>query len=472
MNIYSNGFLKISFAALAGIMALSAPKAVSGSIAASVDRYYDDLGVYDLKLTSKLGFTDEDIEILSGSDRIERVDTEFVLHPEEEAKEADGEPAIDYVGTYNTLYVWVAGAGERISVTDEYRSLINSAREYIELYVEPKRLEKRRADIKAEREARIEELNRRIEDEVVSLREEAEADQTDFDEDYERAKAGFKEEQESINKAKKAIQESERNAQSLVEGEKDELRKVLDEVYSKSVVTAADLKRAQGISSLVSGSESSYHEKFTDQWAELSELEIKLHDQETALDEEKEKHDKENAARLKQAEDLEKELNEEILALQKEGEVDTGRWSMEDRSRLDGYSQCVSIMDITDRILTPTGILIYVLSLIAETAAVFGMIRRNKYNIEEGLRQGLDETRTKAHFVKVSTAASALGSLIGMAIGLIVIPVAASYAYADQFVIEGIVLDPKPLWGAVGAAVMVLTALVSSNVSYNRQITK
>ena len=59
-----------------------------------------------------------------------------------------------------------------------------------------------------------------------------------------------------------------------------------------------------------------------------------------------------------------------------------------------------------------------------------------------------------------------------MAIGLIVIPVAASYAYADQFVIEGIVLDPKPLWGAVGAAVMILTALVSSNVSYNKQITK
>ncbi len=307
---------------------------------------------------------------------------------------------------------------------------------------------------------------------MVSLREEAEADRKDFDEDYERAKASFDEEQKSINKAKKAIQESERHAQSLVEGEKDELRQVLDEVYSKSVVTAADLKRAQGISSLVSGTESSYHEKFTDQWAELSEFEIKLHDQVTALDEEKEKHEKENAARLKQADDREKELNEEILALEKEGEVDTGRWSMEDRSRLDGYSQCVSIMDITDRILTPTGILIYVLSLIAETAAVFGMIRRNKYDIEEGLRQGLDEARTKAHFAKVSTAASALGSLIGMAIGLIVIPVAASYAYADQFVIEGIVLDPKPLWGAVGAAVMVLTALVSSNVSYNKQITK
>ncbi len=456
-------FLALSFIALLGITALVGPEAVSGAMAASVDRYYDEKKVYDLKLTSGMGFTESDLEALSEAEVVQKADSKFDIY---QGIVSENE-AINTGGPYNTVYVWVKGAKEEISSTDEYRQIVNHAREYIELHIEPERVENRVQDIKYEISMETDKLSDQL-DGVETEREKLDLDMESFDESYEKAMADFDEEQEVINEAKDVIENSQKNAQDKIESGKQDLTRILNEVYSKANVTSSDLNKAQGASAYVKGTESSYHQQFTSQWAELSKIETDLHEQQVALQEEKGSKEQEYAEKIEELEAEKKVISEKIAELKNETAFGEERWVIEDRGNIEGYAQSMDIRRRIDKEVVPAGDLIFSLALIFEVVVVFNIIRKNKKNIKIWGSKGLSDRIIMGIFIRKSVVAVVIGGLTGMMIALFVVPSVAAYAYAERFGFDRIGLGIDPFTGLIGLGIIIATTVLTVIISYKK----
>ncbi len=456
-------FLALSFIALIGITVLAGPEAVSGAMAASVDRYYDEKEVYDLKLTSGMGFTESDLEALQEAEVVEKADSKFDIY---QGIVSENE-VINTGGPYNTVYVWVKGAKEEISSTDEYRQIVNHAREYIELHIEPVRVENRVQDIMYEVSRENDKLSDQLEG-VETEREKLDQDMESFDESYEKAMADFDEEQEAINEAKDVIENSQKNAQDKIESGKQDLTRILNEVYSKANVTSSDLNKAQGASAYIKGTESSYHQQFTSQWAELSKIETDLHEQQVALQEEKGSREQEYAEKVEELEAEKKEISANIAELENETHIEGERWGIEDRGNIEGYAQSMDIRRRIDKEAVPVGELFFTFALISEVVVVFNIIRKNNMNIKMWGSKGLSDRIVRGIFIRKSVVAVVIGGLTGMMIALFVVPSVVAYAYAERFGFDRIGLGIHPHVALAGLGLMTVTAVLTVIISYKK----
>ena len=278
---HRGSFMVLALIALIGTSALVSPSAISKTIEKCADAKFDEENTYDLKLSYSLGFTDTDIDALQYAECVESVS------PDPESTSAVSQNSvIDTPNIYPALFIHVKGAREAVSMSDRYRRLINDAREYIEINIEPSLSAAREQSISLDLRKEINKLETEI-DESEKKAADLDEELIELESDYEKAVADFDSEQEAIDEAKDLIQAREKNAQTTIENGKKDLTGVLNEVYSKSAVTAADIKRAQGLSNYVSGSEKSMHSSFTSQWAELSGIETQLHEDQIRLTEQK-----------------------------------------------------------------------------------------------------------------------------------------------------------------------------------------
>ncbi len=455
----SGSFMALALIALIGTFTFVTPSAISKTIEKCTDNKFDADDTYDLKLSYDLGFTDSDINALQYAECVEAVNP-----ASDNVTSVSEGSAINAVSVYPDLFIHVTGARKEIAMSDSYRRLVNNAREYIEINIEPSLSVAREQAITSEIKKEINELS----DSVAEADEKAQAldeELAELDEEYESSLKDFESEQESINEAKAAIQANEKSAQASIESGKKNLTSVLNEVYSKSVVTASDIKRAQGLSNYVSGSEQSSHNKFTSQWAELSNIETQLHEDQVALTEQKEQREKEIAEEKATLSQDKIEAATKIDTLNEQLDANGGRWIIEDRSSIPAYeSLSNSDHDMKEK-YSPVGAFIFLLSLITSVIVVITIITRNRSRIISWQRRGLEDRIIVALFVRRTVLAACIGSTLGAIIGCIASPMAYMYSYADimgvPFSSPGIEWS-RPLIGILAfAAACGLTALIT-----------
>ena len=421
----SGSFMALALIALIGVFTFVTPAAISKTIEKCTDNKFDADDTYDLKLSYALGFTDSDINALQYAECVESVSPD-----PDNVTSVSADSAINAVNVYPDLFVHVTGAKKEVAMSDSYRRIVNDAREYIEINIEPSLSAAREQAISSELKREINALS----DSVAEADAKAQAldeELVTLDEEYESSLEDFESEQEAINKAKSSLQESERSAQATIESGKKDLTSVLNEVYSKSVVTAADLKRAQGLSNYVSGSEQSSHNKFTSQWAELSSIETQLHEDQVALTEQKEQREKEISEEKATLSQDKIEAAAKIDALNEQLDVNGGRWIIEDRSSIPAYeSLSASDHDMKEK-FSPIGVFIFLLSLIASILVVVTIVKRNKSRITSWQQRGLEDRIIAALFVRRTALAAFIGAVLGAIIGCFVSPMAYMYSYAD-----------------------------------------
>ncbi|MBR1524861.1 MAG: hypothetical protein IJ641_10465 [Lachnospiraceae bacterium] len=454
-------FMVLALIAMIGAFALVSPSAISKTLEKCTDDKFDEDGMYDLKLSYSLGFTDTDINALQYAECVESVSPD-----PEDTSSVSQDNVINALSVYPELYVHIAGAKEAVSMSDRYRRLINDAREYIEVNIEPSLSAAREKALSSDLRREINELEDTIEesDEKKSALDE---ELLTLEEDYEKALEDFDSEQESINEAKSAIQASEKNAQTSIESGKKDLTSVLNEVYSKSVVTASDLKRAQGLSNSVSSTEKIMHNNFASQWAELSSIETQLHEDQVALTEQKEEREKEIAEEKASLSQDKIEADKKIKALEAQLETDTGRWIIEDRSSIPEYA---SLSEADKNLLvrfSPVGSLIFILSLVTCIIIVISIVTRNKPRIRSWQQRGLENRIIAALFVRRTGLAAALGAVIGSLAGCILSPVVYMYSYADIMGIPFSGLGGEWLPPVLGTLILSAASALTAFITYN-----
>ncbi len=455
----SGSFMALALIALIGVFTFVTPASISKTIEKCTDNKFDADDTYDLKLSYALGFTDSDINALQYAECVEAVSPD-----PDNATSVSGDSVINAINVYPDLFIHVTGAKKEVAMSDGYRRLVNDAREYIEINIEPSLSAAREQAIYSELKREIKELSdssREADEKAQALDEEL----ITLNEEYESSLEDFESEQEAINKAKASLQESERNAQTTIESGKKDLTSVLNEVYSKSVVTAADLKRAQGLSNYVSGSEKSTHSKFTSQWAELTGIETQLHEDQVALTEQKELREQEIAEEKATLSQDKIEAAAKIDALNEQLDVSGGRWVIEDRSSITAYeSLSASDHDMKEK-YSPIGVFIFLLSLVTSILVVITIVKRNKSRITSWQQRGLEDRIIAALFVRRTALAASIGAVLGAMIGCIASPMAYMYSYADIMGIPFSSLGMEWLRPLIGiptfAAACGLTALIT-----------
>ena len=272
-----------------------------------------------------------------------------------------------------------------------------------------------------------------------------------------------------INKAKEIIRQNEKNAQSKIEGEKKDLTSVLNEVYSKSVVTSSDLKRAQGLSNYVSGSEKSLHSQFTGQWAELSSIETQMHEDQIALTEEKEKREDEITTEKEQISQNNIQTSERIDSLQTILDESSGHWIIESRNSIPAYSALTSTNhDIKSRYV-PFCFVVYGACLISCVLTAINIISKNRSRISTWQQHGLEYRIIKSIFVRRSALATGIGALLGSTAGCILSPVLYINSSSD---ISGSASSYlKIIWIAplVGTIILITAVALASYASLESQ---
>lgn len=454
-------FLALLLLSMLGICSVAAPISIAKSLVYSVDKSCDEQDTGDLIIDSSLGFTDSDIKALQAAEYIEAVSTDPVSK-----STVSQESALSAGVMASTLYIYITGAKERLSMTNEYTALIDNAANRISTEIEP-----------ACSAARLQSLNKGVQDEINRLNEslvEAEKEErlleagtVSFNEAYEKAMEDYEQEQESINAAKKAIQANERNAQTSVEGAKKNLTKILNEVYSKSTVTASDIQRAQGASSYASGSEKSYHRQFTSQWAELSEIETQLHEEEIALEEEKERREQEAANEKSELIEKESEIRSRLDTLATELVTEDIHWTISNRLTLPGYHAAADTYIFMKDNLLPLGIILYIVFLLICVLISVSIVRKNRSRIAEWRGNGLSNRIISELFTRRSGLSVALGAVSGLLLGSVLIPVIFIYSDTSQYDITSVRISPSLLLPFILLIVITVSVSAASMVSYH-----
>ena len=454
-------FLALLFLSMSGIYAVAAPLSLAKSLERSVDKTCDEQDTGDLIIDSELGFTTSDIEALQAAEYVEAVSTD----PDSKVAVSQGD-ALSAGVTASTLYVYIAGAKDRVAMTDGYTAIVDEAANRISAEIEP-----------ACSAARLQSMNKGVQDEINRLNEslveaekeesQLEADAVSFNEAYEKAMEDYEEEQESINSAKKAIQANERNAQTSVEGAKRNLTRILNEVYSKSAVTASDIQRAQGASSYASGSEKSYHRQFTSQWAELSEIETQLHEEETALEEEKERREQETVNEKKEIVEKEAEIRSRLDTLEDELVTEDIHWMISNRLILPGYYAAAKAYLFMNNNLFPLGIILYIVALLICILISAGIVRKNTARIEEWRKNGLGDRIIAGLFIRRSGLSVSLGAFWGLFLGSVLTPVIYIYSETSQYDITYVRISPVVLLPFILLIVMTASVSIASMLSYH-----
>ena len=456
----------LALIAFIGMSALVSPSAISKTIEKCADNRFDKDDAYDLKLSYPLGFTDTDISTLQYADCIESVSP----YPDE-AYSVSQNNAIDAPNIYPSLYIHVKGAREDITMSDSYRRLINDAREYIEINMEPSLTAAREQSISMDLRREIEKLESSIgesEEKAASLDEEL----TTLEKDYEKAIADLDSEQESIDKAKDLIQAREKNAQTTIENGKKDLSGVLDEVYSKANVTASDLKKAQGLSNYVSGSEKSMHKSFTSQWAELSGIETQLHEDQAELTEKKEQREEEISKEKASISQDKAEADKKIRSLESQLDESRSRWMIEDRNSLPEYALLAESDNVMLERFAPYGVLIYSLSFLICMIIIISIVTRNRARIISWRRRGLEDRIIISLFVRRSALSAAIGAVTGSIIGCILSPIAYMYSYSDSIGVPFSGLGAEWLLPLGGTLLLTFASALTALLTYHMTMKK
>ena len=455
---------KVSFMALAliaavGLFSFVTPAAICKTLDTNTRFKYSSEDLYDIRLSYSLGFTDNDIQALQNADCVDAVSTAPSM-----SDSAAQDSAISSLNVYPNLYLYITGAKEAGALSDRYNSIIDNATTHITTMIEPSLTAAREQTVRSELRHEIESLQDSLtesEEKVIELEDELDS----LDKEYEQAMADLDSEQESIDEAKASIQKNIKNAQTTIENGKKDLTNVLNEVYGKSQVTVSDLKRAQGLSNYVSGSEKSMHEKFTDQWAELSGIETRLHEEQMSLAENREQREQEISEEKKQLSQNKAETNERIRQLQSQLDTDKGSWILEDRSAIPSHAKlCAAYRNMNSR-FSMLGIIIYVLSVCACILIAYNIIIMNEARINSWQERGLGDRIIASVFVRKTGVAAGIGSLIGILAGCILSPAAYMYSYAEIIDIPLSTLGIVLLFPFIGSVTLIslvsLTALLT-----------
>jgi hypothetical protein len=462
---HSGSFLALFFVSLLGVMLAVGPRSLSSTIEHSADRTYDDNGTFDLVLMSELGFTDSDIEVLRNTDYIEAVSYAPLSEDTTSQNTVSSDSSMSG-STYPELFVNITGAAEKTTMTEPYLNQVYGARDRISEEIAPAQTAARLQNMKKEIQDDIDRLSTDL-DEAVVMEETLSENSANLDAEYEKAKESYVQEQEKINNAKQAMQNTARSAQSSVEGAKQNLTKVLNEVYHKSVVTAYDVKRAQGASNAAYGTEKAYHKQFTSQWSEIVNQESRLHEEEAALEEDKEKKAQEIEAEQAALLRKEEEIRQRITDLEEKMEVGAVRWTIADRSILDDYGQLAVLdSDIRERLI-PIGLFICLLSAAVCIALTIMIIKKNKERIEAWKFGGLGNSIIRELFVRRIGLSTALGALLGSVIGAVAVPVIFSSVYADSFALTSVVYSPDIITALATPVLLVLIVVITANLTYH-----
>ena len=457
-------FLALTAAAFTGILALTAPGAVSKTIEKCADAKYDSGSLYDLKLSYSLGFTDTDIEIMQNAECVETVSTSPDL-----TEAASSDAAISTVSVYPQLFLRIKNAEKALPMSAEYNSIINDAREYIEINLEPSLSAARKQAVTSGLRKEIDTLRESL-DTSEERSSELDKELASLDEEYDKALADMESEQESINKAKSVIQANEKNAQTKIEGGKKDLSGVLDEVYSKSVVTASDLKRAQGLSNYVSSSEKSMHNSFTSQWAELTSIETQLHEDQEALTEQKEKREKEIEEEKNRISQNRVDVSARISDLYAQLDENAGRWVIEDRSSIPEYNTLSMADKKMSGVYSHTGVFIYIICIIICIYLVMSIVIRNVSRINSWKERGLEDRIIVSLFIRRSGLAAAFGAIAGAVTGCIIVPIVYIYAYADTIGVPFAGLGGDWSRALAGCLLISTVSAVTSLITYSHNV--
>lgn len=470
---HSGSFLALFFVSLAGVLLAAGSSSLAGTIEHSADRTYDEKGTFDLVLMSELGFTDSDIEVLKNTDYIDAVSYTPVTDDTQPQATVSADSTMSG-STYPELFVNITGAADKTAMTEPYLRTIYGARDRITEEIAPAQTAARLQNMKKEIQDDIDRLSSDL-DEAVDMESTLSENSASLDAEYEQAKETYVQEQQKINTAKQAIQNNAKSAQANIEGAKQNLTKILNEVYHKSVVTAYDVKRAQGASNAAYGNEKVIHKQLTSQYSELADMEYKLHEEEAALDEEKEKKAQEIEAEQAALTQKEEEIRRRIDDLQQKLEVGAVRWTISDRSILEDYGTLASLdSDIRER-LVPIGIFIYILSIGVCITITIAIIKKNKERIDAWKLGGLSNTIIRELFVRRIGLSAALGALLGSLLGAVACPLIFNLFYAGELGLDSPVYSPDPLTAlllpVLTLLVVVVTALITYHcVTYNKQI--
>ena len=125
-------FLALLLLSMLGICSVAAPISIAKSLVYSVDKSCDEQDTGDLIIDSSLGFTDSDIKALQAAEYIEAVSTDPVSK-----STVSQESALSAGVMASTLYIYITGAKERLSMTNEYTALIDNAANRISSEIEP-----------------------------------------------------------------------------------------------------------------------------------------------------------------------------------------------------------------------------------------------------------------------------------------------------------------------------------------------
>lgn len=420
-------FMVLALIAAVGLFAFVTPAAICKTLDKNALLKYSSDGLYDLRLSYSLGFTDNDITALQNDDCIDSVRSDPLR-----SDPAPQDNAITSVNVYPNLYVYIKDANEAGVLSDHYNDVINEAKDHIMTMIEPPLTAAREQAVRSELRHEIESLQDSLtESEEKTLELEDELDS--LDKEYEKALADLDSEQEAIDEAKASIQKNIKNAQTTIENGKKDLTNVLNEVYGKSQVTTSDLKRAQGLSNYVSGSEKSLHEKFTDQWAELSGVETQLHEEQTSLAETREQREREISEEKDQLSQNKAETSEKIRLLQTKLDTESGRWILEDRSSIPSHAKLYAAYRNMHSCFSVIGIIIYALSVLACIFITYSIVSRNESRINSWQERGLEDRIIVSVFVRKAGVAAGIGSFIGILAGCILSPAAYMYSYTEIF---------------------------------------
>ena len=463
-------FLVLAVIALAGAFALTAPSAIAGALETSAEEEYDTGDLYDLKLSGGLGFTDNDINVLMEADCIASAGPDPGNEPQVSVNGIQGT-----VSVYPELYLYVKDAEKYTILSDEYHKLVNDASDHIKSNIEP--------SMSAAREqALIHDLHNEIKN-YEENKEEAEQKKAELDEelsslgeDYDKAVAKLESEQQNINKAKDEVFQNEKRSQASIESGKKNLSNVLDEVYSKSSVTESDLRRAQGLSNSVTGTERSLHEKYTNQWSALSEAEQQIKDDQDALKEQKEQREQEIAAEKEQLSQNAAEADAKIDSLNLQLDSGSVRWVVEKITDMPALQGIYLAHSELENLYMPAGMLIYVFSLAICLVLAASIISRNKNRIRSWRQRGLSPRIIKGVFVRRTALAAGTGALLGEILGDVVSPFA--YLYINSHIFGLPYAAPAVGWlrsmaGLAGLVILpALAALLTFEIKIRGEKTK
>ncbi|MCR5746591.1 MAG: hypothetical protein K6G03_02690 [Lachnospiraceae bacterium] len=458
---HGGSFLAMFLLSCFGIFAVAAPLSITSSLKASVDKSLDERETSDLILDSEIGFTAADVAALQDAEYIETVS----IDPTAKATVSQ-DNALAAASIASRLYVYLKNAKEMTALTDEYTDLVDDSAGHIINEIEPIQSAARLQALNKNVQEEIDRLNKNL-TETVNEETKLEEDSVSYNASYEKKMAEYEKQQETINEAKEAIQASEKNAQTNVEGAKQNLTRILNEVYSKSVVTASDIQKAQGASNYAGGTEKNYHNQFTNQWSKLSESEVKLHDEENALEEEKEKHDQEVSNEKQALTEKETDINSRLESLQGQLVTEAIHWTISNRLIIPEYHAAAENIILMNSRLLPIGLILYACITGACIVLSFRIIKKNRSRIDEWLNNGLSDHIIAELFVRRSALSVFLGALAGLLLGSVITPLFYIYAGTIEYDLSSISLSPSILIPVL--LLIFITAMVSlsSLISYH-----